>query len=179
MAIPPVARRVNVAALSRVFEIASVTVMVYSVPSFPVCTVTLVPMFRASLICVFCTLATPEPSGVKTSGFPPEKDPLASAPVVMVILCGSNSHKPALPCLAEAFTAPKACRLLAEDVSTKPPFPPFLPPSAVMSPKKAVYSSDQRITRPPSPFTVASVRISVLGAITTALALGTSRFFPR
>ena len=138
MAIPPVARRVNVAALSRVFEIASVTVMVYSVPSFPVCIVTLVPKLRASLICVFCTLATPEPSGVKTSGFPPEKDPLASAPVVMVILCGSNSHKPALPCLAEALTEPKAWRLFLEEVSINPPFPPSAPPSAVTSPKNPV-----------------------------------------
>ena len=54
--------------------------------------------------------------------------------VDIVKLYGSNNHSPPCPLKAEAVTNPKACKLLWLEVSTKPPFPPSIPPRAKISP---------------------------------------------
>ena len=141
--------------------------------------VTLVPESSARLISVFRIFALSW-IGVKKSGFPPPNDPPEVGPVeVIVTLYGSNNHSPEIPFGAEACASPNACRLFLDEVSIKPPLPPSAPPKAVIFPKNPVYSSDQRITFPPSPFSLALAEILASGNIATAFALGTSRLLPK
>ena len=68
--------------------------------------------------------------GTKT---PPVNEPPVVAEEI-VTFRGSSNQSPEFPFSAEALTSPIACKLFLEEVSTKPPFPPSVPPRANSSP---------------------------------------------
>ncbi len=123
---------------------------------------TLFPACRA--FCIVVTLMTdsfaPPLSAlsVKSNPSPPSTASTISSvlPELMVMFCGSSNQLPPLPLLAEASAEPATSSRPFEEVSINPPSPEFSPPLAVISPENFVYSSDQTMTFPPRPSSLAS-----------------------
>ena len=101
---------------------------------------------RLSVLPVSCAVVT-EPLNV-----PSRLPPLAT----ISRLSGSNRMVPRLPSGAATLIEPVVMLRLPPETSTLPPFPPFLPPFAVISPFIVVLAVDSTATVPPSPAVVAS-----------------------
>ena len=102
---------------------------------------------------------------------------LKSPPAPMRRLFGSMSQVPFAPFFAPTLTAPRICTF-AEDVSTKPPFPPNAPPCAEAAPVNCSASSAHKIILPPGPRWSASALIVTPGSTSTFCAFGTFAFAP-
>src|SRR5262249_28406303 len=117
--------------------------------------------------------------GEQTSGAPAQAT-FAVAVVMSMLLSGSSSQLPALPCGAGASTealAPMFSVPLPE-VSTQPPSPPDGPPLARMVPLNAVAPSDQTATVPPLPLPVALASMTAPTAMLVLSALRTKGSAP-
>ena len=66
---------------------------------------------------------------------------------------------PSSPNAAVTSTVPSNVNSSFPVTSTNPPFPENPPPLALISPAKLVVPSDQTITLPPSPFSIALAEI--------------------
>ena len=113
---------------------------------FDVVTVTLVP--AASAVVIAPTLSVELSAvGVQTMGEPLQLT-LDVVVVMSTLESGSSSHCPAVPFGAAALT--EAVRpttsVRRPEVSTNPPWPPWLPPCALILPLKTVVPSDQTAT---------------------------------
>ncbi len=129
-------------------------------------------------------LSSSDRSTSPTSVVPPSLSPLSSSngscgsesspsslPPRISMWSGSNRTLPSSPAGAPTSTRERDVSRLFPETSTKPPSPPDGPPRAVMRPSTSVLPSDQTITSPPSPSTVASAatvdpaETSVLSAV--------------
>ena len=121
------ASRVSAASPPSVFSMDAATVMLPSPsPSAEVFTDTLPPVFNVASMDVALALS-------------------------MTMSSGSSSQVPPAPAGALTSTGTLNSRTRLPEVSTKPPSPPSSPPRALMRPSTRVVSSDQTMTRPPSP----------------------------
>ena len=99
-------------------------------------------------------------------------------PPEISIFSGSNNSVPISPFFALKSVTPRYAKNSLPDTSAKPPSPLNSPPKAMISPLNTVAPSAHKITRPPSPFSVALALITTSTSTWVSLAFWMAAFLP-